>query len=399
MLTVDEAKKIIEENYLTSKIEKQEVEKSLNRILAENVYSPLPSPLFNNSAMDGFAAKWKDVKSANEEPIKLKIAGESSAGIPSSNEVENGAAIRISTGAMVPESCDVVIPIEELDIVNNEILVKRVKSQFQHIRFKGEEFKAGQLLLRGPCKLTPPKLGLLTSMGITEIDVYQKPKVSIITTGSELVKPGGKLSEGQIFDSNTIMLKSAVESAGGIVQNCLSAKDNLKTTIDTIESVKDICDIILFSGGVSVGPHDHVKDAAEKTRFKKLFWKVEQKPGKPLFMARNNETLLFGLPGNPVSALMCFTFYLIPVFSAFENSNHKINVVKLKSNQTKENRFSRAHFMRVKIDKTNSSFKVFEQQGSNMLTSVSEADGFILLNKNENLEKDCLYKVYLFPWS
>ncbi|MBI9071609.1 MAG: molybdopterin molybdotransferase MoeA [Melioribacteraceae bacterium] len=399
MITVAEAKNIIDNNKISSRIENITVENSLERILAENIFSPLSSPLFTNSAMDGFAVKWSDVEDFGLNSIELRVCGESRAGSQFKGTLNSGEAIKISTGAMLPSSADTIIPVEDTETESNKVIVKYAKAKNQHVRFKGEEFETGKLLLEKGSKIDPPKLALLVSMGIENVKVFSKIRVAIITTGTELIKLGKKKEESQIYDSNTIMLKSAVKLSGGITDYCLSAKDNLEETVEAILEIRDKVDIILFSGGVSVGPHDHVKDAADKAGFKKLFWKVHQKPGKPLFMAIRGNTLLFGLPGNPVSALMCYTFYVHPVIIGFENNAGLLKTMNVRSKDPVNNEVPRDHFMRVKLIDEKKYFELLEKQGSNMLTSMSEADGFILLRENESLEKDKKYKVYLFPWS
>jgi len=400
MININEAVNIINANTLEPETEQINISTSLHRLLAEDVYAPFPSPRFSNSAMDGFAVSWADV--AIGQNITLKIVGESQAGISFVGHFESGNAIRISTGALVPSVTDTVIPLEDTEHDQNSVKILRVKEKFQYIRFKGEEFAKGELLLQKETLLTPPKMALLASIGKNSLSVYAKPKVAVIITGTELVSPGQPLSESQIFDTNSLMLKSAIEQAGGLVAYYAQVEDSLAETVTAIMEAKETCQMIIFSGGVSVGSHDYVKTAAEKAGFKELFWKVNQRPGKPFFFARNENSLLFGLPGNPVSALMCFSYYIYPLIYQFDQRKLTNIVKNIKSVHEVNNEQDRTHLMRIKLLKNEQqemAFMVLTRQDSYMLTTVSQADGFIVLNGQQTIQANQFADVYLFPWS
>ena len=212
MINHTEAEQIIFENIPQIKFENVELTSSLNRVLAENIISPESSPLFDNSAMDGFAVKWDDVKTLSEKKdILLKIIGETKAGTPFNGDDGKKTAVQISTGAMLPTSFDSVIPIEDVEIIDANIKIKSIRKEGQHVRIAGEEFHKGDVLIKKDSIITPAIIGLLASVGITEILCYQHPKISIITTGSELVNYKDKLNEGEIRNSNELMLVSAVK--------------------------------------------------------------------------------------------------------------------------------------------------------------------------------------------
>ena len=249
--------------------------------------------------MDGYAVRWADIAGTGESgPVTLKIAGESQAGIPFDGSLGQGEAVRISTGAMVPGSADTVIRVEDTEETEGRVVVKKCKKQGQDVRKKGEEFGEGDLILPKGLILMARQIALLSAVGMERVPVYDQPKVSLLITGTELAHYGShEIKPFQVRDSNAPMLQSAVHEAGGKVVECLHVEDNLDATVARLEcALAGGSEIILCSGGVSVGRHDHVKEAAVQVGFTELFWKIRQKPGKPLFVAKRGRTLLFGLP-------------------------------------------------------------------------------------------------------
>jgi molybdopterin molybdotransferase len=400
MITINEAKQIINENLPSSKKVTFPLHKALEKVLAQDIHAPEPSPRFDNSAMDGFAVLWEDVNFVTKNsPVVLRIAGESQAGTPYRGNFKPGEAIRISTGAALPKGTDTVLPIEETKSDNNFIKILQVKKRFQNIRFRGEEFKEGELLLKKGDSLNPSQIGLLASLGFTKIQIYQPPKISILVTGNELIPFNKKLSPGKIRDSNKIMLSTAIIKAGGEVTFAEQVEDIFDSTVNMVRKVEEISDIIICSGGVSVGQHDHVREAAIKAGYQSLIWKVRQQPGKPLFFAKKGETLLFGLPGNPVSAYICFHYYILPVIQHLQGKNEIPNTVWGTLSQSIENNTDRAQFYRVKLKWQEDKFPIvypLEKQKSHMLTSISNADGFILIDVDLKITKGTTAEVILF---
>lgn len=400
MITIEEALDIIKNNIPAPEIHEYPLEDAIGKYLSEDIFAPEPSPRFTNSAMDGYAVRWQDVSSTKPElPILLKLVGESQAGIPFPGTVDKGEAIRISTGAMLPADCDTVVRVEDTQEHNRNVSIFTVKKQGQDVRYQGEEFETGTLLLHKKTRISAPQAALLASVGIYRIKANKPCEIAVLITGSELVSAGESIADHQIRDSNMIMLQTAVREAGGKIITCGRISDDRQTTIDAIARIK--ADIILCTGGVSVGRHDYVKDAAESNGFKQLFWKIKQKPGKPLYFAGKNNTLLFGLPGNPVSAFMCFTHYVRPVIAALNGLSFGWPTVSGEATDEIANQGKRTNMIRVQITwRPNGGYGITnaEKQGSHMLTSLSNANGYIILEPGRILKTGEHIDIYRYDF-
>jgi molybdopterin molybdotransferase len=402
MIEIREALQIIRDNHPTPKVAKLPLLDALGRRLARDILAPEPSPRYTNSAMDGFAVRWDDIATvAGGGSITLTIAGESQAGIPFSGTCRSGQAVKISTGAMLPNGVDTVVRVEDTQTEENRLTVLQARQKGQDIRRAGEEFAAGELLLPQGTALQAPQLGLLTSVGINEAAVYYPPDVSLVVTGTELAAPGEPVAPHQIRDSNSIMLTAAVRQSGGDVVARHYTGDSLADTVAAIRKSIKKAGIVIVTGGVSVGEHDHVKEAARECGFAELFWRVRQKPGKPLFFARRDDCLLFGLPGNPVSGFMCFMYYIQPLLRGLQGREFSWRTAKARFDYSVENKESRTNFMRICLKKEESGFmaaEVLAKQGSHMLGSIARADGFIIMEPGKSISEGSWQDVYLFPW-
>ncbi len=402
MIGIEEARARIRANLPPRRREQRDLLAAAGAVLSEDFAARFPSPAFSNSAMDGFAVRYEDVRTAAAtSPVTLKIVGESRAGHPFSGRVGPGEAVQISTGAAVPEGADTVVPVEETAVAENRVQVCRTVKPRQHVRLRGEEFEAGELLLRKGTAVTPAVIGLLASQGVSRVTVYRRPRIAVLVTGSELLPlETGSCEEGKIWDSNSYMLAAAAAQVGGEVVFRDRAEDQVERLQQKLKQAAAGSDLVVVSGGVSVGPHDLVKNTARTLGFEPLFWKVNQKPGKPLFVARRREQLLFGLPGNPVSALMCFVYYVAPAVRflcgrEFVWRTRRGVLVEEAANSGKRTLFCRVRFA---PDAGEAGIEPLPRQNSHMLTSVVGADGFVLIGPGEVLRKGAAVTVYLFPW-
>ena len=398
MISIEKALEIIKDNMPDPVDKYYSIEDSLGKHLTEDIYAPESSPRFTNSAMDGYGVRWQDVCGAGPTSVvALKVVGESRAGIPFPGRVAEGEAIGINTGAMLAEGCDTVVRVEETKELDGLVYISAQVKAGKDIREQGEEFQQGDILISKGTAISAPQAALLASVGITRVKAYKRCEVAILVTGSELVGNGETIAEHQIRDSNMILLKAAIQEAGGKVGCCLRVVDDRQATIEAINQTE--ADIILCTGGVSVGRHDHVKEAAEKNGYKPLFWRISQKPGKPLYLAKKGKTLLFGLPGNPVSAFMCYCHYVRPLISAGNGLPFGWPKVSGEMASDLTNRGKRSNMIRVQLRwRRNGGFAITHtaKQGSHMLTSLSEADGYIILEPGQTIKSGERSDVYRY---
>ena len=403
MISIQKALQILEDNLPEAKIDTVNLPDAHGRYLTESITSPEPSPRYTNSAMDGYAVRWSDVMDASQEsPVILRVKGESSAGMPFDGEVNGKEAVHISTGAMLPTGADTVVRVEDTrKPADAAVKILAVRSQGQDVRYEGEEFQRGDELLCAGTKLSARQLAILATVGHYQVKVFAPPRVSILITGSELASSAAKeIKSHQIRDSNSIMLKSVLQEAGAAVHSCSNVVDEMKATIDAIgKSVSEGVDFILCSGGISVGDHDHVKEAAERVGFRELFWRIRQKPGKPLFAAKKDSTFLFGLPGNPVSAYMCFAHYIRPLLFTIRGRGMTWNTITAMAGGEITNNGKRTNFIRVKIDQQEGQLPRItdiKKQGSHMLSSIVNADGYIIVDPGTTVNPGEAVNVFLF---
>ncbi len=312
----DEARRIIESHLRTLPVEHVPLVDALGRVLAEDITAPFDHPPFPASTMDGFA-----VLAADASPWREVIAVQA-AGSVIAEEVHDGQAVRIMTGAPIPAGADAVVPVEETSPAEDHVVIhKEDVAPGANIRPIGSDLSQGELVLAAGTRLGPAHIGLIAGMGIADVPVRRRPKVSILATGDEVMEPGAKLLPGQIYDANRFSLSAAVLDAGGEITWSGLAPDNREQLEALLRERMETDDIVLTSGGVSMGDLDLIKailfDAPDVTvHFRKLFLK----PGKPLNFATRGDTLIFGLPGNPVSSLVTFEVFLRPAMAIMSGS-------------------------------------------------------------------------------
>lgn len=405
MITVREAKHLVQYHQPAPRITQKSLVEISGCILAKDVAADSPSPRFTNSAMDGFAIAFI------EKATTFRIIGESAAGKPLNIHLHMGEAAKISTGAVLPPGTDTVLPVEDVVCEGDIVHLKKPARQGQWVRKEGAEYARGDLVLRSGTLLRPAHIALAAQLGLTELPVYEAPVVALLATGSEIVSIGKgdvALLEGQIFDANTPMLQAAVQDFGAKVLPPRRVEDTLESTLSALHNVMQQADIICTTGGVSVGDHDFVKQAAAELGFTTIFWRVRQKPGKPLFFATRGSTLLFGLPGNPVSTLMCFIHYVRPIIASMLGRDTAWQTIQGRMSQSLVNRGGRAEFVRVRLEKATEHNNVvlddnilpvvvpLEKQESFMLTSLTEADGFVFLDIDEEIYAGAPIEVMLW---
>ncbi|KQB39634.1 gephyrin-like molybdotransferase Glp [Flavobacterium aquidurense] len=380
MIQVAEALSIIAENSTRMPVQKIQVSKSLGYILAETVYSPIAMPPFRQSAMDGYAF-------IHSEKHQYDIVGISQAGDHSKIKLKENEAVRIFTGAHVPDNADTVVMQEHVMANENSILITRMPERYTNVRNKGEQIGQEQIVFDANTLITPAAIGFLACLGITEIEVYKKPKVAILVTGNELIKSGEKLSKGKIYESNSVMLQAALQTIGIKKTKVYKVKDSLKATKKSLKEILKKYDIVLISGGISVGDYDFVKEALLENEVQELFYTINQKPGKPMFFGSKNETLVFALPGNPASSLTNFYIYVYPAIKnrmGFSDTHLPKLVRKLNSAFT--NTTGKTLFLKALYDETN--VTILDGQSSAMLNTFAIANSLLIVpNDIENLKK------------
>ena len=284
---------------------------SPGRTLAADIVSTEDIPPFDNSAMDGFAVRAADCRTA---PVRLRLAGEVPAGFPMEGTVEPGACARIMTGAPIPGGTDAVVPVEQTETEGEFVRIDQAPSDGTNVRPRGGDVRSGERVLVSGSVVTPPSVGMLATLGVVSVPVAVRPAVAVISTGDEIVRPSETPGPGQIRNSNGPALAAQVVSAGGRVALVAHAPDDRSEIRRVVESATG-ADVILFSGGVSMGAYDYVRTELEDMGARWQFWKVRQRPGKPLIFGTMGNALLLGLPGNPVSSAVCFEAYARPLLA------------------------------------------------------------------------------------
>jgi len=292
------------------------------RVLAQPIAAAFDLPRFGNSAMDGFGVHVADVAGASPaQPARLSLAGTSRAGDAPGAALSRGAAVKILTGAAIPPGVEAVVMAEDAEEADGAVLVRRPAKPGENIRLRGEEYRAGDVVLATGTRATPPVVGLLATFGLPSAEVCRLPKVAVVVTGSELAEPGQSLQEGCIYDANTYTLRAALTALGIHDPTCDRVDDTPGATRESLRSALDVADVVLAVGGVSVGEYDLVKEVCADLGVQTRFWQVAMKPAKPTYFGtysdgRARETLVFGLPGNPVAVLVAYHQFVRPALLA-----------------------------------------------------------------------------------
>ncbi len=381
MIPVQEALDKILSKIQFKGVEKIPLDQALGRVMAEDVVSRINNPPLDNSAMDGYALIAGDIQSATpENPVKLEMVEEIAAGYTAKGTLKPGQTMRIMTGAPIPPGADAVLMQEDTQKDGDSILCLDRADVEENIRRAGEDIKIGESVLKKGTTLSPAHIGMLAVIGRSQIAVGQRPTVSILSTGDEILELDETPQGPQIFNSNGHMLAAQIKSAGGIPVYLGIAKDTEKDLMEKFEWALT-GDIVVSSGGVSVGDYDLVKSSLQKMGQDMLFWKVAMKPGKPLAFGRIGKTPIFGLPGNPVSSFVSFEQFVRPSLRKVlgcSDLSHK--TVQAKLTRTINKKPGRLHFLSSIVSWTDGEYTVTPagEQGSGILKSAANANGLLI---------------------
>ena len=381
MIQVQEALDTILSKIQFKGVEKVPLDQALGRVLAEDVISRVNNPPLDNSAMDGYALIAEDIQSATpENPVKLDVVEEIAAGYTAKGVLKPGQAMRIMTGAPIPSGANAVLMQEDTQKDSNAILCLDKADVDENIRMAGEDVKIGEEVIKKGTTLSPAHIGMMAVVGRSQIAVGQRPIVSILSTGDEILELDETPEGPQIFNSNGHMLAAQIKSAGGIPVYLGIAKDTEKDLMEKFESALK-ADVVVSSGGVSVGDYDLVKSSLQKMGQDMLFWKVAMKPGKPLAFGRIGDTPIFGLPGNPVSSFVSFEQFVRPSLRktmGCSDLSHK--TVQAKLTRTIHKKPGRLHFLSSIVSWADGEYTVTPagEQGSGILKSAANANGLLI---------------------
>ena len=359
--------------------EKVCIKNALHRTISSTIRAPINVPSFRNSAMDGYAINLNDLKANN---FRLSEVGVSFAGKPFTSSLRKGETVRVMTGALIPKNADAVIMKEMVSSKGKIINFTNNIIENQNIRFIGEDIKKGEIVFKRGDEIKFPSLSILSSLGIEHVDVLCKPKISFFSSGDELVPTGKKLQQGQIYDSNRYLLRGLLEDLPVIYSDLGVVKDKKKYLVKKLQRASEISNIIITTGGVSVGDADYIKDALREVG-SVGFWKIAIKPGRPLAFGKINSSYFFGLPGNPVSAAVTFQLFVIPAINKLlSRKREKIVLIKAKSKNKLKKKLGRTEYKRAIISMVDDEIYVETTglQGSNIMMSMLKANCYIRLS-------------------
>lgn len=364
---------------------------ALDRFVAEDYGARLPLPMFDNSAMDGYAVIAGDCK----RRARLRVIGEQPAGVDRKLRVSKGTAVRIFTGAPMPAGADAVLMQEEITRKGNEIVINVDVAVGEFVRNRGCDLSEGQKILSKGERIDATKLALLASQGFTEVVVGGDVRAAIVSTGDELAKPGDKLRPGQIYDSNSVLLQGLVQRCGAVAagtQHCRDEADQLRSAFrSTAES-----EIMIVTGGISVGEHDLVQSSLRDIGAKIDIWRVAIKPGKPFLFGSLGKCIIFGLPGNPVSAFVTFLQFVRPAILKMMGARD-VDLPELPAKLTADesNESERPHYLRGRFQ--DGTFTPIGRQESHALFGLSESNALLRIEIGESLKAGQTVSIQVWP--
>jgi molybdopterin molybdotransferase len=391
MITVDEAKKIIEQNTSALHAVEMSLQEAAGKVLAEDVFAITDIPAFPQSSMDGYAFLFSDW----DPQKKLEIVGEIPAGSDKEITVTPGKAVRIFTGAPVPPGADTVVMQEKTTVSNHELTIHDELIQAgTNVRPRGSEMKSGELALAKQQLLSAGAIGFLAGLGITKAKVFRDPVITIIITGKELQQPGQPLEYGQVYESNSFTLTTALNHLHFYNIKIARSDDDLEVLTGILREALGNSDIVLLTGGVSVGDYDFVLQAAGNCGVSTLFHKIKQRPGKPLFFGKKEQKLIFGLPGNPSSVLTCFYQYVLPALEMFTLRKVTLKTIQVPLSNAFNKTAPLTFFLKGFYD--GHSVTVLDAQESYRLSSFAKANCLVKIKEEvTECRKDEMVEIYL----
>jgi len=384
-VSIEQARGAVLEHAAVLEAQEVALDDALGRVLAIDAIASSDVPPFAASAMDGYAIVAADAAGGS---ARLELIGEARAGSFAGVTMAPGSAVRISTGAPLPDGADSVVPQELTRLEGSTVTLERAVRLGHHVRLAGEDIRAGELVVRAGSLLGPAELGVLASLSNARPRVVRRPRVSIVGTGDELTDAGSPLEPGAIHDSNGPALRGAVQRAGGEVVARMRASDDLDATVAVLAAALHDVDVLITTGGVSVGPHDHVRAALGRLGFREVFAGVALKPGRPTtFAVGEDGTLVFALPGNPVSALMTFDLFVLPAIDAMLGRGRELRTASAIAAQDLPGALGRTTVVRCRTELHDDGWHVVptKAQESHILTSMLGVDALALVPADREL--------------
>lgn len=381
MIPVNEASRRIAASLHPLPVEQVRLAELHGRVLAEDMTAGFPLPRFDNAAMDGFAVRWEDIRTASEDsPVRLDVCQEIAAGASPRAGVTAGSCAQIMTGAPMPDGADTVVIYEHTSgFGTSSVDVYKPPKPCANVRYAGEEVREGEVVLRKGQRLTTAGIGVLAAFGYASAPVFHRPRIALLTVGDELREPGEPLEGASIYNSNRYALEAIAVSAGAEVVYHAELPDDARRISDGMQRALGQCDLLVTAGGISTGEYDFIQQELLELGVRERFWKVAQKPGKPFFFGDTGEgKLVFGLPGNPLSALVCFLHYVMPALSAMQESPYHGRIMAVLAEPFPADR-KRYRFLFGRVWQENGSLmcRVSPKTESHMITSLVGANCLI----------------------
>ncbi len=382
LVEIEDARSMVRAHSQALPAERVALAEALGRVLAQDIEAEEPVPAFDGSAMDGFAVRARDIDGARlDQPVLLRVLDESRAGSPARRAVGEREAIAISTGAQVPAGADSIVRVEQTRPAGDSVEVLSAVPVGQDVRRAGDDMRPGQRILERGRSLGPAELGVLASLGHQELMCARRPRLAVLVSGDELLSPGEQMRPGGVRDSNSYTIPALARRAGADVVHAERVRDDPDATREAVATAIGSADVAVICGGVSVGAHDHVKRALRELQAHELFWGVALRPGKPTWFGTSGDTLVFGLPGNPVSAMVTFSLLARPALRALQGAGDGATRATALMASDYEKTRGRAHAVRCRLRATHDGWlaEPTGAQGSHILTSMLGAQALAIV--------------------